>query len=184
MNVNRDILTKIADFNNTQLLKAGARPFKATAYFTRPADANIYAVDDAICNSTSSPAIMSFDLATFGAVVGQAFMVTNARMISDKKPTALDLNANIWIFNQTFAGTNDNSILDIDDATAQTGGIVIPCLNAYRNNSNHRCVSDPGQWVGFLAANNTSIYFTTQAANTYTPQNGERFDVVLEGVLL
>ena len=164
--------------------RSGAKAFKVTANFTRPSDTTAYTADDAITNSTASPAIMSFDLSAFGAVNGQFFQITNARVISSVKGSVTDLNANIWLFNQTFVATNDNSALSIDDTTAETGGIVIPCLNAYRTALNHRCVSDCGAWIGQLAANATTVYFALQAANGYTPTSGEVFYVVLEGVLL
>jgi hypothetical protein len=164
--------------------KTGAKSFKVSANFTRPSDNNIYAENDAITNSTSSPAIMSFDLSSFGATNGQFFCITNARVISSVKPTALALNANIWMFNVTFSATNDNAEFSIDDSTVETGGIVIPCFNTYQTALNHRCVSDSGQWLGQLATNATMLYFALQASNAYTPQSGEVIYVVLEGVLL
>jgi hypothetical protein len=164
--------------------RSGAVCFKATANFTRPSNTIQYSLNDAITNSTSAPAIMSFDLASFGAVVGQFFCITNARIVSSVKPTSAQLSANLWVFMNTFTATNDNAELSIDDATAQSGGIVIPCGNGYQTALNHRCLSDSGQWIGKLASADTKLYFTLQDAGAYTPQADERFDVVIEGMLL
>jgi len=238
--------------------RSGAVCFKIQSNFTRPADTNIYAADDAINNVASAAnvtftdvgdvvtlnghglvngTVVSFatvvnttgiatstnyyvvssaantfqvsatyggaalplttdgtgtmnactlavDLASFGAVAGQYYSISNVRVISSVKGSVTDLSANVWIFNNIYSGTLDNAALSIDDTTAFTGGIVIPCANAYRNAANHRCVSDPGQWIGKLAAADTKLFFLIQAANTYTPTSGEVLYVVLEGVLL
>jgi hypothetical protein len=164
--------------------RSGAVCFKASTNFTRPANTTQYTLNDAITDSTSIPTIMSFDLASFGAVVGQFFCITNARVISSVKPTSAQLLANLWVFMTTFTATNDNSELSIDDTTTQSGGLVIPCGNGYQTALNHRCVSDSGQWIGKLASNDTKLFFTLQDASGYTPQSGERFDVMIEGMLL
>lgn len=172
--------------NYKKSLPTGLTPFKILQTFTRPAggDTTQYAANDAITTSTSSPAIMSQDLAAQGATVGRFLVITNARVISSVAPTALPLQANICIFNQTFTATNDNSALSIDDTTAETGGVIIPCYNNYNLAVNHRAVSDPGWWEIQLAAADTNLFFTLQAANAYTPQSGEVFYVVMEGFFL
>lgn len=164
--------------------RTGIRGFRATGNFTRPNDTNAYAVNDAITTSTSAPlAPMSADLASFGAANGSFICITNARIITGTAQSTL-LTANIFVFNQAFTSTNDNTQLSIDDTTAQTGGIVIPCLNTYNLSANARCVSDPGQWIMQLGASSTTIHFALQATNAYTPASSERFDVILEGYLL
>jgi hypothetical protein len=133
---------------------------------------------------TMNACTLCYDLSVDGAVSGQYFQITNASVISSVKGTSLDLSANIWVFNSIFSGTLDNAALSIDDTTAQTGGKVLPCNNAYRNALNHRSVTDPGIWKMKLAAADTKVFFTLQAANTYTPQSGEVLYVVIEGDLL
>jgi hypothetical protein len=156
--------------------------FKILQTFTRPSDGNAYAALDAITNSTSAPAIMSQDLAAYGAKVGQFIVITNARVISSVKGSGL--SCAICMFPATFTATNDNSELSIDDTTAALGGVVIPCGNFYSFAVNARCVSDPGWWEMQLAAASTTIYFALQATAAYTPTTGEVFTVVLEGFLL
>lgn len=166
----------------------------STNYYVINATANTFQVSSTFGGSalpltsdgtgTMNALTLCTDLSSFGAVAGQFYQITNARVISSVKGSAIDLNANIWMFNTIFSGTLDNAALSIDDTTAQTGGIVVPCLNAYRNAANHRCVSDPGGWIGKLADADTKLYFVLQASNAYTPASGEVLYVVLEGVLL
>jgi len=168
--------------------RSGAQGFKASASFNIPSgNTTTYTIDvngtagDAISDST---AILSYDLAADGAAPGQMFSITNARVVSSVKPAGAILNANIHIYSVNFGVTTDNAELSIDDTTANTGGISIPCLNGFQTALNSKCTSDPGQWMGKLAANDTKIYFELQAANAYTPVSGETFTVILEGVLL
>ena len=162
--------------------RSGLTGFKVLQTFTRPGDTNAYTALDAITNSTSSPAIMSQDLASFGATAGRFLVITNARVISSVKGSGL--SANIHIYPASFTATNDNAELSIDDTTAALGGITIPCLNNYTTALNARAVSDPGWWQMQLGAASTTIYFALQATSAYTPANAEVFTVVMQGFFL
>lgn len=163
--------------------REGVQGFKASVNFTRPSDTTAYTIADAITNSTSAPVVLSYDLATFGATKGGFICVTNARVISSIAQGTLP-QINVVIFPTTFTATNDNSALSVADATAITGGVIIPCLNTYTLGANSRCVSDSGMWVLQLADSSSTIYVTLQAANAYTPGNAEVFYVILEGYVL
>lgn len=162
--------------------RTGAAGFKILQTFTRPNDITAYTAGDAITNSTSSPAIMSQDLAVYGATAARFLAITNARVVSSVKGSGL--SCNIWIFPATFSATNDNSELSIDDTTAALGGIVIPCNNNYTTAVNSRAVSDPGYWECQLGAASTTLYFCLQAVNGYTPTANEVFTVIMEGFFL
>ncbi len=162
--------------------RTGLTGFKISQTFTRPSDITAYSAGDAMSNSTSAPAIMSQDLSTFGAVAGKFFVITNGRIISSVKGSGL--NGNIWIFQSSFTATNDNSEFSVDDTTAATGGIVVPCITSYTTALNSRAVSDPGWWEGQFGASSTTLYFALQANSGYTPASGEVFTVVMEGFLL
>lgn len=171
--------TGISTSTNYYVVNATTNTFKLSATYGGSA---LTLTNDG--TGTMNALTLCYDLSAFGAIAGQQYQITNARVISSVKPTALDLNVNLWIFNSIFSGTFDNAELSIDDTTAQTGGIVVPCSNPYRTAVNHRCVSDPGLWIGKLAAADTKLYFVPQANNAYTPQSGEVLYVVFEGVLL
>jgi hypothetical protein len=170
------------DAGTNYIGKTGMVGFKILQSFTRPSDGNAYIAGDAISNSTSAPAIMSQDLASFGGAYGRFLVITNARVISSIKGSGLA--ANICIFPATFAATNDNAELSIDDTTAALGGLIIPCGNNYTFAVNSRAVSDPGWWEMQLGAASTTVYFALQAASGYTPTSGEVFTVVMEGFFL
>lgn len=162
--------------------RTGMTGFKILQSFTRPSDGNAYIALDAITNSTSAPAIMSQDLASFGATVGRFLVITNARVISSVKGSGL--SCNIWMAPATFAATNDNAEFSLDDTTAALGCLVIPCNNNYTSALNARAVSDPGWWEMQLGAASTTVYFGLQAAAGYTPASGEVFTAVIEGFFL
>ena len=158
--------------------QVGSQSFKVLQSFTRPADTTAYTALDCI-GPVTTPAIMTQDLASYGATVGRFLVITNARIISSIKGSGLSVN--IAIMPTTFVATADNAELSIDDTTAALGGMVIPCNNFYSFAVNSRCVSDPGYWKMQLAAASTTIFFALQAANAYTPTSGEVFTVVMEG---
>jgi hypothetical protein len=162
--------------------RVGQRHFKITGSIVRPANVDTYVNRDAITNSLSAPTPMSFDLAASGALPGDSFCIINAQIISNNAPANI-LVANVWIFNETFAATNDNSALVIPTTTAETGGTVIECLKTFVLGANSRCVSEPGLYTGKLNDSSTFVYFTVQAAAGYTPASGERFKILLEGYL-
>jgi hypothetical protein len=164
----------------TYIGNVGSTSFKVLQSFTRPADTpGAYTTLDAISNSTSAPAIMSQDLASFGASYSRFLVITNARVISSLKTGGLSVN--IWIMPATFTATNDHAEFSIDDTTAALGGIVIPCGNYYNTALNSRAVSDPGYWKMQLGAASTTIYFALQVVSGYVPTSGEVFTVVMEG---
>jgi hypothetical protein len=163
------------------ILEKKEKPFRGTAYFSRPADANAYTTLDAITNSTSSPAIMTMDLSSFGVLAGDFIAITNVRIIESTKLSGA--NVNVWIFPSSFTSTNDNAELALSDAEAQVGGIVVPCLNLYTTANNSRMVSDSGLWIMQIISG-TSIYIALQAASNFTPGNNSRYDVFVEGVIL
>lgn len=180
----KDLLTGIVLASGTNFVgRTGMTGFKVLQAFTRPVDTpGAYTALDSINSSTSSPAIMTQDLSSFGATDGRILVITNARVISSLKTGGLSVN--IWIMPATFAATNDHAEFSIDDTTAALGGICIPCNNYYNTALNSRAVSDPGWWEMQLGASSTTIYFALQAASGYTPTSGEVFTVVMEGFLM
>jgi hypothetical protein len=157
------------------------KPFRGTAYFSRPANADAYTALDAITNSTSAPAIMTIDLSSYGVVEGDFIAITNVRVVESTKLSGASVNA--WIFPATFTATNDNAEFALTDGEAQTGGVVVPCTNLYTTANNSCMVSDSGLWIMQIASG-TSIYVGLQAASGCTFGNNSRIDVFVEGVIL
>ncbi len=157
------------------------KPFKGTAYFSRPADANAYINLDAITNSTAAPAIMTMDLSSWGVVAGDFIAITNVRVVESTKLSAGSVN--VIIMPSAFTSTNDNAEFALSDAEAQVGGVVVPCANLYTFLNNSRFVSDSGLWI-IQISTGTSIYVSLQASSGFTAGNNSRWDVFVEGVIL
>lgn len=163
--------------------KTGYRLVQALTNFTRPADTTAYTIGDAISNSTSAPTVFQLDLGALGAVNGQSIEIRKLTVCSSVKQTILPL-LNVFLSNATFTTTNDNSPLDIADASMEADGSWFNCdvQNYTASNSRVSCVSVPSPMV--LAAADTKLYGTIQAANAYTPASAEKFTIIAWVALL
>lgn len=155
--------------------------FKASTSFTRPADTTAYAVGDAVTNSTGAPVPLQITIT--GAAAGQAYVITEAQVISSAKGATLPL-FNLYLFPTTFTATADNAALAIDQTTYESGGIVVALTEQSSVASYSRVVATGLNYVRALDANDTKLHATLQAANAYTPASGEKLTVVLYGYLL
>lgn len=155
----------------------------ASAAVTRPADTNVYAVGDAITNSTSAPAIFEIDLASVGAVAGQGLEIRKIAVTSSAKQATLPL-INVFLSNITFTPTNDNAALDIADAVMEAGGSWFNLDVQNSTASNSRVAQLNIMAPIKLAAAATKLYGTLQAANAYTPVSGEKFTIMIWAALL
>lgn len=145
--------------------------------FTRPADTTAYAIGDAVTNSTSSPAVFQLDLSSIGAVAGQSIEIRKLAVVSSAKQSTLPL-FNVYLSPITFTATNDNSALDIDDTTMESGGSWIALDFQNYTNSNSRVAKENANTPFVLAGSDTKIYGTIQAGNAYTPASGEKFTII------
>lgn len=163
--------------------KTGYKLVKVTTNFTRPADTTAYAVGDAVTNSTSAPTVFQLDLGALGAVNAQAIEVRKLVVVSSAKQSTLPL-FNVFLSEATFTATNDNSALDIADATQEAGGAWFSCDIQNSTSSNSRVAYLGYSMPVVLAAADTKLYGTIQAANAYTPVNAEKFTVIAWVALL
>jgi hypothetical protein len=116
-------------------------------------------------------------------VAGQGIEIRRLAVVSSVKQTTLPL-LNVFLSNTTFTATNDNAALDIADATQQADGAWFACdVQSYTaSNSRVDYLSQPQAMI--LAAADTKLYGTVQAANAYTPVSGEVFYVLAWVALL
>ena len=163
--------------------KVGYRLVQASTSFTRPADTIAYAVGDAVTNSTSAPVVFQLDLGALGATAGQQLEIRKLAVVSSVKGATLPL-FNVFLSNVTFTATNDNAALDITDAVMEADGSWFACDVSNSTVSNARCsyVNIASPMV--LAAADTKLYGTIQAANAYTPASGEKFTILAWVALL
>jgi hypothetical protein len=155
-----------------------ARAFRAVATFNRPGDTNAYAQFDAISNSTSAPTTPA--LAIAGAASGDFIDIRNVRLNTSTKPTGVRLTANVYLGATTFAATNDNAELSIDDTTAESG-VWVPLNNSFQSALNYRVSSDPVSMLMQLSSG--SVFAAIQANNAWAPGNADKVTLVVEGFL-
>lgn len=175
---NVDVVTLPSIPSGTNVIgKTGYKLVKASANFTRPSDTTPYSIGDAVTNSTSAPAVFQLDLGALGAVAGQAIEIRKLAVISSVKGAVLPL-FNVFLSDATFTATNDNSALDIADATQEADGAWFSCdvQNFTASNARVSYINVPVPTV--LAAADTKLYGTIQAANAYTPASGEKFTII------
>jgi hypothetical protein len=163
--------------------KTGYRLVQAGTNFTRPADTTAYAIGDAVSNSTSAPTVFEIDLGALGAVAGQGLEIRKLSVVSSVKGSVLPL-FNVFLSNATFTATNDNAALDIADATQEADGSWFACdiQNSTVSNARASYVNVASPMV--LAAADTKLYGTIQAANAYTPASEEKFTIIAWVALL
>lgn len=158
---------------------------KTTATFTRPADTTTYAAGDVVCNSTSAPVIMSFNVAEGpggrGGIINQAILVDSANVST--KP---DLE--LWLFNATVAMDNDNAVFTPTDAELLTLVGVIPFptgsfkVGDATSGANGNSICDV-QNIGmpFVTAKPANTLFGILVVrNAYVPVSEESFTVILK----
>lgn len=160
--------------------RSGVKAFKFSQSFTRPNTITAYSANDAVTDSESSPTILTQDLASFGAVAGQFIVITNIQIVLSVPNSTANLQA--WVFAGTFAGTNDNAALSIDDTTVQSGGHCISMPNSFSTALNTKLQADPGQYVMQLVG--TSLYATLQTPSGYTPTAQAVYTLIIGGYLL
>ncbi len=186
--------TNTVAFNNTDKLqifydddkatsKDGYRLVQVSASFTRPADTTAYAVGDAVTNSTSAPVVFQLNIGALGAVNGQSLEIRKLTVVSSVKGATLPL-FNVFLANTTFTATNDNAALDITDAVQEADGSWFACdvQNSTVSNARASYINVPSPMI--LAAADTKLYGTIQAANAYTPASGEKFTIIAWVALL
>jgi hypothetical protein len=166
-----------------QVGKFGYTLKKVTTSFTRPADTTTYAVGDAVTNSTSAPVVFQLDLSTVGAVNGQSVELRRLSIVSSVKQSLLPL-FNVYLTSTTFTATNDNSALDIADATVEAGGVWFTCDVQNYTASNSSVTKDNANAPMVLDAADTKFYGILQAANAYVPVSGEKFTIIAHVALL
>ena len=182
-NANEVVVKSAIPAGTNNIGKTGYTLKKISTNFTRPSDTTAYSIGDAITNSTSAPVPFELDLASIGAVVGQSLEIRKFTVVSSVKGATLPL-INGYLSPVTFTATNDNSPLDITDAVQEGGGAWFACETQNYTVSNNRVSNIGVHEPIILAAADTKLYGTLQAANAYTPASGEKLTIIIWVALL
>lgn len=145
--------------------------------FSRPADTTAYAAGDAITNSTTVPAVVTFSGAAFQN--GGSGLIVAAMLVGSVN-AATDLVADLLLFDTTFTASNDNSAFSVTDTEARTAIGVINFTTPTDLGANNTLWQATGLNIPYVCGgSSTSIFGGLVARNAYTPTSGERFDLQL-----
>jgi len=94
-------------------IPVGASMTSASASFTRPADTTAYGIGDVVCNSTSSPTVMTF--ASVARANGGSGRIVGASLVLGSNPTTKP-TYDLMLFDTAPAIDNDNALFTPTDA--------------------------------------------------------------------
>lgn len=150
--------------------------FIGSGSFTRPDNATVYTKSDCISNSTFEPIPLDIDLSSY-ITVGDVVNIKKVRIICSSANVEV-LTA--YIFPVTFDNTNDNSKLDLPDATIRGNGAEVTCENMFYLNSH---VIVEGDCDCIIKTITTHLYVALQVEIGFTPVAEDQFTVVIEGIV-
>jgi hypothetical protein len=147
----------------------------ATAAFTRPADTNAYAANDAVANSTSAPAVLTF--ANLVRVGGQGGYITKARIWTDQSTCAARFRLHLWNVTQT--PINDNAAFTLlwANRAAYVGSITFAAAATEGSGSDAAAAADATLRLPFVATG--SLVGLLETLDIFTPASGQRFFIEL-----
>lgn len=147
-----------------------------TTQFTRPADTNVYAAEDAFSDSTTVPTC--FTLTGAARISGGSGIITDA-VIGMSTIPATALQGELWIFDAAVTSANDNAAFSLSDADRDKLVAIIPFTvgqGAVNNGSAHI----QGLNIGFTCVGSANLRYLVKAKNAYTPASAEVFTARLK----
>ena len=154
------------------------------ASFTRPSDTTAYAAGDVICNSTSAPVIMTFNVAA--KELGSVGIIQQATLINSAS-VATKPDLELWLFDTTVVMDNDNAVFTPTDAEMltligiipfPTGDFKVGTATAGADGNSACDVKNVG--MVFNTKTNNEIYGILVVRNAYIPVSAESFAIRLK----
>lgn len=161
---------------------AVATSFNATIFdvnttITRPADTNVYAVGDAITDSTSAPTTAS--VSSVGSGNTTAIEIDSVIVTSSVKGASLPY-LRLFIGNSAITATNDNSAFALTDSENDAIVAQIDMGAPYSATNNARLERHDLNIVCNTSSTNT-LTLALVADSAYTPASGEVFKIIIRG---
>ena len=171
-----------ATASELHLGEVGGRTRTVSVVLTRPADTTAYAAGDQIADSTSSPTILTFTGAA--RINNGSFRITEITLLDEANQTT-KLDADLFIFDNTFTPNNDNaawapSAADMEKCKAVvsfrgTNAIVANSAAGASGSIFYPSVSNS---IGMQAPSGSTAFFGALVSrNAYTPVSGEKFQI-------
>lgn len=181
-------LKTLPQATENHLGEVGGRSRTINGSVTRPADTNVYAVGDAITDSTSAPTVLTFSGC---ARINQGSGTILGATLIDSANQTTKGDFDLFLFDTTYTVDNDNAAFTPTDAEMETAVGVISFLGGFAKAGD--ATSGAGGnliYAGQLGAYNDPIVFQCGAASTslfgalvarnaYTPVSGEKFTIRL-----
>lgn len=142
---------------------------------TRPADTSAYADNDAVSDSTSAPTVPAITGAAKAANHGGLIVgLTFARSDTDVALAAFD----VYVFDTTFTGLEDNAAFDASDAEMLTCvGIISIAAADWKASTTGAFVRKTGLNIGFVSDAANKLYIAIVAKAAYVPASAEVFSL-------
>lgn len=142
--------------------------------FARPADTNVYAVNDNISNSTSSPTILTFGSAA--RFSGGSGYITHAILLTDQ---AANVSAfRLHLYSTTLTAINDNAAMSVLYSNRSTYQGYIDFPAAITNGSDTACSQSVQSPLPYICSG-TSLFGQLQTVTGFTPASAQNFFINL-----
>jgi hypothetical protein len=137
---------------------------------TRPADTTVYAIDDALSDSTSAPTSGGFTFTGAARASGKSGVIIDAIITSSNDP-ASKLQGEIWLFDTSVTNINDNAAFAVSDSEIKTCVGKIPFT--LEDSGNNQFYHAQNLNIGFTCSGSDNLHFLVRVKNVYTPANAE-----------
>ncbi len=147
------------------------------ASFTRPSDTTAYAVNDAVSNSTSAPAILTF--ANAARVAGGSGYIVKAELCTDQ--AACTAAFRLHLFTASVIPNNDNAPYPslYTNRLSRVGYIDFPAVSQEGGGSTSAFALWVGQLLYVCDAASTSLYGLLETKSIFTPASAQNFTLSL-----
>lgn len=152
----------------TTIMAAGTPTISLS--ITRPADTNVYAINDVYADSTSAPTSGGFTFTSAARASGKTGKITDL-WVSNSNNAATTLQGELWLFDSAPTAVNDNAAWALSDADVLKVVAVIPfALIAEANNS---WAHIQNLSIGIQPSGSANLRALVKVRNAYTPASAE-----------
>ena len=155
-------------------------PVSVQTDVTRPADTAVYAVNDALSNSTTAPTTGGFTLSNIARKSGGSVLITDVIVTSSND--AATIQGEVFLFNQAVTNINDNAAFAVSDTEIKTcvGRVGFALEDCGNNGFFH------AQNLNILATcvGSANLRFLIRVKNAATPASAEVITVIVKAIQL
>jgi hypothetical protein len=158
--------------------EVGGRSVLVSAAFARPADTSAYAALDAVSNSTSAPAVLTFT--NLARIAQGSGYITKARLVTDQVGNTARFR--LHLYHTAPTAINDNAALTLlwNARDKRIGHIDFDPLATEGSGSDAASALNAILRLPFnCAASDRNLYGLLQTKDIFTPASGQNFFIEL-----